>query len=191
MEEKEIWRDVKGYENIYQVSNLGRVKSLERVVNGRWGKYSVKSKLLTNYVSKSGYNVVSLSKDGKVAYKKVHRLVANAFIPNPNNFPQVNHKDEVKTNNTVILNEDGSVDFDKSNLEWCTITYNLNYGSRSIKAAKTNSKKVYQYTIDGVLVKVWDSLKDVVKGGFNNRGVGQVATRKRKTSGGYIWKYEN
>lgn len=189
--ENEIWKDVKGFENLYQVSNLGRVKSLERVVNGRWGKYSVKSKLLTNYVSKSGYIVVSLSKDGKVSYKKVHRLVANAFIPNPDNLPQVNHKDEVKTNNTVILNEDGSVDFDKSNLEWCTPTYNLNYGSRSIKAAKTNSKKVYQYTIDGVLVKVWDSLKDVVKGGFNNRGVGFVATRKRKTSGGYIWKYEN
>lgn len=188
---EEIWKDIEGYEGLYQISNLGRVKSLERVVNGRWGKLKVKGCILKNYVSKSGYVVVSLAHNQNIRYKKVHRLVAEAFIENPNGYPQVNHKDEDKTNNTVWVNEDGSIDQEKSNLEWCSPSYNLNYGTRSIKAAKSNFKKVYQYTLDGKFVRVWESLKDVTNGGFNHRGVGLVATNKRKTSGGYIWKYAN
>ena len=100
---KEIWKDIKGYEGLYQVSNFGRVKS--------------STKILANRLSKRGYYIVTLYKNAKGVTKTVHRLVAQAFIPNPDNLPQVNHKDENKLNNRV------------DNLEWCTAKYNINYSS--------------------------------------------------------------
>lgn len=128
--EEEIWRDVKGYEGLYQASSLGRVKSLDRVTEqtlptGKsvWRHYE--GKLLSCTLDKgTGYNCVSLQKDGHSQYFLVHRLVAQTFIPNPDNLPQVNHIDEDKTNNYV------------SNLEWCTNSYNVNYGSRNAQVSK-------------------------------------------------------
>ena len=115
---KEEWRDIKGYEGKYQVSNLGRVKSLKD------SKENYREKILSNSTDKRGYSNVNLYKNGKRNYFKVHRLVAEAFIPNPNNYPQVNHKDENKTNNCV------------SNLEWCTHEYNINYGTRNKRVSE-------------------------------------------------------
>ena len=109
---KEEWRDIKGYEGKYQISNLGRVKSLNY-------KHTKKEKILSNVPDTEGYLLVSLYKSGKKKPFRIHKLVAIHFIPNPNNLPEINHKDEDKTNNGV------------SNLEWCSIEYNLNYGTRN------------------------------------------------------------
>ena len=119
----EKWRDIPEYEGIYQVSNLGNVKVLDRVVNSAI-KHSDKvkriGKTLKQY-NKNGYMQVTLTINTKRKYYNVHRLVAQAFIDNPQNLPQVNHKDENKLNNNV------------NNLEWCTAKYNCNYGSRNSK----------------------------------------------------------
>ena len=119
----EEWKDIEGYEGIYQVSNLGRVKSL------RDNFHRPREKILNPVNDKLGYNIVCLHKDGKHKNYKIHRLVAIHFIENPNNYPQVNHKDENKTNNTV------------DNLEWCTSEYNNNYGTRNKKAQKSLKEK--------------------------------------------------
>lgn len=105
----EEWRDILGYEGLYKVSNLGMVYSMKR------------KKIMKLSKTEKGYYKVYLMKDGTGKHKKVHRLVAEAFIPNPNNLPQVNHKDEDKTNNIV------------TNLEWCTAEYNSNYGTHKEK----------------------------------------------------------
>lgn len=114
----EEWKDIEGYEGLYQISNYGQVKSLTKeryMPNG--GKRVYTERLVAINVVKSGYLNVQLWKDGKVKNKMVHILVAMAFIPNPNNYPQVNHKDEDKTNPIY------------SNLEWCTRSYNATYGT--------------------------------------------------------------
>ena len=126
----EIWKDIEGYEGYYQVSNRGRVKSLERDVVKKDGTIiHCNEKLKINVHDQKGYQMVKLHKNGSGSMKKVHRLVAQAFIPNPNNLPQVNHMDEVKSNNSV------------DNLEWCDSKYNNNYGTKKqrISDAKTGS----------------------------------------------------
>ena len=117
---KEIWKDIEGYEGIYQVSNKGRVKSLKRKIcsNSNNHKYNTLSEKLLKLSGGGKYIQVILCKDGKTSAKLVHRLVAQAFIPNPNNYPVINHKDENKKNNDV------------RNLEWCTYKYNNEYNGR-------------------------------------------------------------
>lgn len=117
---KEIWKDIKEYEGLYQISNLGNVKSLPKMVGFR----KRKEKILKTYYDKNGYVKVILCKENKTRFLSVHRLMAEAFIPNPNNFPQINHKDENKQNNNL------------ENLEWCTCKYNINYGTRTERAMK-------------------------------------------------------
>lgn len=110
---EEIWRDCKGYEGKYQVSNLGRVWSIKR------------QNYLTPHIHTKGYlQVTMMAKNGKMKQEYVHRLVALAFIPNPDKLPQVNHKDENKQNNHV------------DNLEWCTCKENINYGTRTERRAE-------------------------------------------------------
>lgn len=116
---EEIWKDIKGYEGIYQVSNLGRVKSLPRFHKTKNGYYS-KVKILTPIKNDRGYLLVGLSKEWKKQKIFVHRLVAEAFIPNPNNLPQVNHINEFEKDNNCV-----------ENLEWCSCKYNCNYGTRN------------------------------------------------------------
>ena len=123
----EEWRDIKEYEGLYQVSNLGRVKSLARKTNNQYGK---KERLMTQKLDKDGYKRVGLNKNGKQIYYGVHRLVAQAFISNPNNYPQINHKDEDKSNNKV------------DNLEWCDGKYNQNYGTINERRTQKLKKKV-------------------------------------------------
>ena len=121
---EEVWKDVPGYEGLYKVSNTGKVMSLQTV--GLFGKNN-NGRLMTLRTDKFGYKFVFMSKDGKKKRGSVHRLVALAFIPNPDNLPQVNHKDEVRDNNNA------------DNLEWCTVTYNNNYGNRRLKASNSIS----------------------------------------------------
>ena len=177
----EQWLPIEGYEDLYQVSNLGRVKSLNY-------RKSNQEQILKQDTNKKGYQQVQLYKDRKPKTFRVHRLVANAFIPNPNNLPQVNHKDEVKANNHV------------SNLEWCTVEYNINYGTRNEKVSKLmygklgkdcpNSKQVIQLTLSGEVVRKWDSTMDIQRElGYNQGNISKCCKGKRKTSNGYKWCY--
>jgi len=136
---EEIWKDIKDYEGIYQVSNLGRVKSIARKVKYSRGNHSYyqyqQERLLSANQKSNGYLEYSLYKDSKRTHKYIHRLVADAFIDNPNNLPVVNHIDEDKQNNKV------------DNLEWCTVSYNNTYGTRIDRKVKNtdyrkNSRKI-------------------------------------------------
>lgn len=130
-----IWKDVLDYEELYQVSNLGDVRGKDRFDSiGR----KIKGMILKPQTSKKGYLQVSLCKSGKQKTYKIHRLVAEAFIPNSNNYPQVNHIDEDKTNNR------------DTNLEWCTNIYNSNWGTRNLRVANKNSHGVYAIDKNGV-----------------------------------------
>ena len=172
----EDWRDIEGYEGRYQVSSMGRVKSLERKdCLGR----TVKERVLKPCDNGRGYLYISLS-DGTGEHKRhyIHRLVGEAFVPNPLEKEDVNHKDENPSNNHA------------SNLEWLTHKENLNYGMRNERVAKANSKPVAQYTKDGAFIKVWASSAEVKRQlGFNHSNIIQVAKGNRKTAYGFIWKY--
>lgn len=125
----EQWKDIEGYEGLYQVSNLGNVKSLNRTSIKEGRDYRVKEKILKTFLCSSGYPTVVLSNNGKKETLMVHRLVALHFIPNPHKYEQINHKDENKNNNNV------------DNLEWCTAEYNDNYGSRNNNISNSMRRK--------------------------------------------------
>lgn len=173
---EEIWKDVVGYEGLYKVSNLGRVKSMNYHRSG-------KEKILKT--DKSRYERVPLCKNGKETTETVHKLVAMAFIPNPYNLPQVNHKDENKLNNNV------------ENLEWCTQSYNNAYGKRTDKCKdamlkKPTTKSIAQYTLDlpCELIKVWPSASEIYRElGFHRRHVVNCCKGRLKQAYGYQWSY--
>lgn len=118
---EEIWKDIPGYEGYYQVSNIGRVRSLDRV---KRDGIKMKGVIRKPHIDACGYHLVALIKDCKVKNTGIHRLVAMAFIPNPDNLPQVNHIDEVRSHNSV------------DNLEWCSVAYNQNYGHRKERSSE-------------------------------------------------------
>ena len=183
MEEK--WLDVKGYEGLYQVSNLGRVRAPQKVIKGgRWDCLrTLKECILKQYPNKFGYLFVRLSKQGKYKNFRVNRLVAMAFIPNPNNLPVVNHKDENILNNCV------------DNLEWCSIAYNNNYATRVQRMAdsqrnKNKSKRVRQLTLEGGFVTEFPSTMEVERSlGFKRTSIGACCQGKVRTAYGYKWAY--
>lgn len=174
---KEIWRPIKGYEGYYEVSSHGRVRSLDRYVNSWQGLKLRKGRILKHDASCCGYIMVLLCKDDRHSHKLVHRLMAQAFIPNPENKPQVNHIDEVKSNNYV------------SNLEWVTPGENINHGTRNERCALANSKKVGQYTLDGELIKLWFSASEAGRDKYCQSNVSKCCRGEVKTHKGYIWKY--
>ena len=177
----ELWRDIPGYVGIYQVSNHGRIKSLSRKTKNQYSK--TEHFLKPGLNKKTGYMQVSLSLDGKHKSYLVHRLVAQVFIPNPNNFPVVNHKNYDKTDNRVL------------NLEWCTQKYNLDY-SNSIDAMQNNhySIPVLQFDRNGVFLKEWSSATEAE----NKLGLPKNARInirslcngdiKRHSAYGFIWR---
>lgn len=172
----EIFKDIKDLEGKYQVSNFGNVLSLNY---GRTGK----PKLLKPLTEGGGYLFVNLCKNGKKKMFKIHRLVAETFLENPDNLPQVNHKDEDKTNNRV------------DNLEWCDNKYNCNYGTRIERIVKkqTNrnkSKKVLQFTLDGKFIREWPSTAECERNGFNSGHVSSCCNGKEKSHKGFLWKYK-
>ena len=175
----ELWKDIKGFEGLYQVSTLGRVRSMDRWVTYKNGvKRFFEGKIINTFISNNGYIRVQLNKNCKKIKYSVHRLVAETFIPNPDNLPCVNHKDEVKTNNYPY------------NLEWCTIEYNINYGSHSKKVGRSHWKKVYQYDLNNVLVNEWDSLTEASNYGFRVSNISSCCLGFQKTHKGFIWSYE-
>ena len=174
----EIWRDIEGYEGLYQVSSLGRVKRLAHWKNQRTNrsdKYyeyrQLKEKVLSPSVA-GPYSSVQLSKDNNIKTYSVHRLVAKAFIPNPESLPEVNHKDCDGHNNNV------------DNLEWCSREYNLRYADRIRKAAKACEKKVMCVETG----EIYESgSKAAFADGLHKSKISQVCNGARETTGGYHW----
>ena len=202
-ENTEIWNPVVGYEGLYEVSSYGRVRSLDRIDSNN---HPLKGVILKPYISNSGYLLVGLYKQQKRDRKLLHRLVAEAFLPNPDNKPEIDHINTIKTDNTVFLNEDGSINYEKTNLRWTTRKENINNPltktKMRINARKPSkgkygkkhhrSKSIIQYDKEGNFIKEWDCANDVERVlGISNKHIGSVCLGKRKSCGGYIWKYKN
>ncbi|MFZ8934053.1 MAG: NUMOD4 domain-containing protein [Bacteriovoracaceae bacterium] len=164
----EIWKDVVGYEGFYKVSNLGRVKSINRFdVNGRYWE----SKIIKFTLDKRGYPRLTLNKNGCRSVFRVHRLVAIAFIDNPMKKPQVNHIDENKLNNCV------------DNLEWCTKIENIRHGT---------AKRVNQISLSGDFINNFPSLSEVKRVlGFHPSNISKVCNGLRNNANGFKWEWSN
>lgn len=187
----EIWKDVEGFEGIYQVSNLGRVRSLDRIVpaichsNGRVVDYHRKGRILRQQKINSGYRVVTFIVRGKDLYetKLVHRLVAHAFVTGYKKGLDVNHKDEDKTNNKA------------ENLEWCDKKYNNNYGTGKWRRRKFNARPVVQLSSCGEHIANYNSISEAARtigcdpSTIRAVCVGQNGHRKCYTAKGYKWRY--
>ena len=195
----EIWKPVVGYEGLYEVSSFGRVRSLDRLVNRRNGSFGLKKgKTLKPHINRLGYKMIGLSMDGKCKHYMVHRLVAQAFIPNTENNPCVDHINTDKTDNTVCLNEDGSVNYEKTNLRWCTQKENnnnpLTKEKRGEALRKSHTKKVQQFTKDGIFINEWNSIIGAARElKINASGIWSCCNGRNrcKSYGGYVWRYKN
>jgi hypothetical protein len=165
----EKWKFVDGYNNMYQISNSGMLWSLHN-----------KGMFLKKRICKGGYLSYSLLKNGKANTCLINRLVAIAFIPNPNNLPCVNHIDEIKSNN-----------YD-SNLEWCTHLYNNNYGTRGVRIAKSLNVNVDKYDMDLNLICSYNSIDNAgVENNIFASAISQCCTNRRYSAGGFIWAYKD
>lgn len=175
----EIWKDVPEFEGCYQVSNEGRIKSLERYVNVcGGGKRLLPERIIKPTVCRNGYLELQASRKGKKKVFLLHRLVAMLFIENPDNLPEVNHKDENRINCSA------------KNLEWCTSKYNANYGTRNERCAAPQRRPVKQYTKEGKLIREWKSIKDASREcNFDDSAIIRCCKGKQKTSYGFVWQY--
>lgn len=157
-------RDIKGYEGKYMISDDGQV----------WSNY--KKGFLKPYERPDGYLCVNLYKNGKPTGFSIHRLIAQAFIPNPNDLPIINHKDENKHNNCV------------DNLEWCNYSYNNSYGNRKNKIQQKIGRKTYQYDLDGNLIAVWPSQQEASRQlNISSGNINYVIRGKLKSTHGFIF----
>ena len=157
-------KDIKNYEGLYAITPEGEVWSYKR------------KKFLVPRAATNGYLQVGLRKNGERKWYLVHRLVADAYIPNHDNLPQINHRDENKTNNCL------------QNLEWCDCKYNNNYGTHIEKASNSRKKPILQYDLDGNFIREWNSATDVGKEVRIN--IGYCLRGKYKTAYGFIWKFK-
>lgn len=174
----EVWIPVVGYEGLYEISSFGNVRSL-----GNGGTYKTQ-RIMKQFKNTWGYLCVGLCKNGKSKHYQVHRLVAIAFIENPENFPQVNHKDENISNNNV------------NNLEWCSAKYNINYGTCIKRSSEKQingkkSKQVLQFTKTGEFIAEFPSTREVKRQlGFLSGNISRCCHGKLKYAYGYVWKYK-
>lgn len=165
---KEIWKDIPNYEGIYQVSNLGNIRKI----------WKTKTTLCKPSYDSHKYKQIVLTKDKKRKSYKVHRLVALAFIPNPNDYSEINHIDENKQNNNV------------KNLEWCSRIYNCNYGDRNYRCTRHRLRRIQQYDMQNNLVGEYQSLQEAEKiTNINYQSISCCCRKIQNTAGGYIWKY--
>ena len=186
---QEIWKNIKGFENYYQISTFGRIRSLTRKVNTFHGIRIVKGQILKPLKTRNGYYRIDLRLKQKHNYFLIHRLVAKTFLPNPNNFPCINHKDNNPLNNNV------------NNLEWCTQSYNVKYSYINGNAKPTsgcfkkgnipyNLKKVSQYDKEGNLIRTYNSVKlAAISMGRTPSSIFNCLAGRTKYSAGYIWRY--
>lgn len=189
---KEVWKDVKGYEDYYQVSNRGNIKSKDRLIEiddyqnahayCSGFSYIKPGRMICSELNKFGYEVVGLYKDKKRKGHMVHRLVAEAFINNPGNLPYINHKDENKLNNCV------------DNLEWCTAKYNTNYGTcltrRSISQQYTNKRMKPVIAYNNLEMLEFVSIRSAARQLNLNQSNISCAIKKNHRCGKYYWKYK-
>lgn len=194
---KEVWKDIEGYEGLYQISNLGNVKSLDRTqIQKRGDLYynkKYKGQIIKSHLTHRGYCAVGVTKHNRHKNFSVHRLVARAFIPNPENKPEVNHIDGNKQNNRV------------DNLEWNTSSENLKHAYNNklktctkkhrevakYQCKKNFSKKILQYNLNGEFLKEWDSITEASN--FYNipiSGISQCCQGITKSAHKYIWRYK-
>lgn len=174
----EEWRDIEGYQGLYQVSNMGRVKSLERTVWNNGGYYKIPERIMKPQMHRNGYLSVNLWREGIVKNYLVHRLVATAFIPNPQGYKEVNHINEDKTDNRVC------------NLEFCSRSYNLTYNDRAKKIAEKNSKPIYGINkVSGLIVEFPSAREAGRTLGINNANINSCLKGRYKSSGGFYWFY--
>jgi hypothetical protein len=188
---EEIWKDITGYEGLYQVSNLGRIKSLKRIAERKNSRcIKVGGIILKPSRSNIGYLFVVPRKNGVPHTLYIHKLVANAFIPNPESKPQVNHINGVKTDNKV------------DNLEWCTQSENIKHSFKTLGHKKhligkfskehPKSKTVCQFDLAGRFIKEWDSINDASNElNIDCSSISKCCLKNRNKAGGYIWKYKN
>lgn len=167
---EEHWLPVKGYEGLYEISDWGRVKSLNYRGTG-------KEQILHQTQNKSGYMYVPLHKDGKTKSCRVHRLVAEAFVPNPNNLPEVNHIDENKQNNR------------SENLEWCDRLSNVRHGTGIERSRASHSIAIEQVDMTGNVVKEWVSSRDAERNGYHSGAIIACCKGKKRSYKGYFWRY--
>ena len=191
----EIWRtavyDGEIYDELYKVSNLGRILSLNYNHTG-------KPELMNPIKNKKGYLHVKLWKNGEYKTCYVHRLIAETFLPNPENKPYINHKiegDEGKKINMVIFNTDGSVNKEKTTIEWVTPKENNDYGTHNERISKsmTNgklSKPVLQLSLSGELIREWESTQECGRNGFNQGAVAACCRGELKQYKGFLWMYK-
>lgn len=163
---QEIWKDIKGFDGKYQISNMGNLRSFTFVKKGE---------LIKPATDKRGYKIVMLSRGtrDKTYTTRIHRLVAKHFIPNPLNLPQVNHKNEIKDDNRA------------ENLEWCTAKYNNNYGTHGERATKHNCIPVYCVELDRVFSSASEAEKIL---GVSAKTIRRICIGKTKRIKGYHWK---
>lgn len=167
MSVEETWIPIQGFETSYLVSNLGNIWSLRR------------NKALRIRKSTRGYGLVNLSKGGVMKTHRVHRLVATHFLPNPLSLPEINHLNENKLDNRV------------ENLEWCTRSHNVNYGHRTEKQKMKVSIPVVQFSLSGDRIAVYPSVIQAARElKLSHSSISECCRGKRKTLGGYKWKYK-
>ena len=170
---EETWVPVRDFEGLYEISDIGRVKSLPTM---DWRGRVFKERILTNSKTRSGYTRVVLYKDGIRNERTIHRLVASAFLENPNNYPCVNHKNEIKDDNRV------------GNLEWCDQAYNNNYGTCNYRQARTKGRKVAQYSQSGEFVADYFSISEATRRtGFSTGAICRGLNEGAITNN-YLWK---
>ena len=165
----EVWKDIDGFEGLYQVSNFGNVRGMKRKIN-------------LHPETDRGYNRVCLSKNGKLKHYFLHRLVAFAFVSNPFGYTEINHKDENPQNNAA------------ENLEWCCHKYNMNFGTRTKRASASRTGKgrvICQYSLSGKFIKQWSAAMEVQRTlNINHSHVIRCCRGFRPTAGGFRWEYK-
>jgi len=193
--QEELWKPIVGFEGLYEVSNLGRVRSLDRAVLCKDFFITKKGKLKTIMIDKKGYQYVFLSKEGVERIYRVHRLVAITFIPNPENKPEIDHINTIKTDNrienlrwvTSKENAQNAISHKKQRDAWTEQLKQLVKQRKIERGAKNAPRKVFQYTLDGQFVAEYESIKNarIALGPYN---ISMALDKEDRSAGGYIWR---
>lgn len=207
--EQEIWKDVVEWEDMFDVSNLGNIRSKERDIVAKDGrKMHIKGQIRTPCIDCHGYFYIKATRNGKQYFIRFHRAVAEAFIPNPDNKPYIDHIDTNPKNNTVSLNRDGSVDISKTNLRWVTCKENSNNPltvkhikdacteeniKKQIQSKKNNGtwqgRCVYQYDMNGVFVTKYETISDAANATRTHiENISNAIDVESKSAGGFLWR---